>query len=130
MSLSFHHFGLACDNIPQTIDFLRRNGMLAQHGPIVYDPLQNADLCWCETVTGPAVELISGQVVAGLVKKGIHLYHSCWETSELDRSIADLQQQGAVLLTEVKPAILFAGRRVAFLATGIGLIELLEKPPA
>lgn len=130
MSLKFHHLGLACDNIPETLIFLRRNGMILRHESVIFDPLQNAQLCWVETVSGPAIELISGPAVAGLVKKGVHLYHSCWETSNLDQHVADLQTQGALLISEAKPAILFAGCRVAFLATSIGLVELLEAESA
>ena len=35
--------------------------------------------------------------------------------------------RGGVLVSEPKPAVLFGGRRVAFLYTRIGLIELLEE---
>ena len=101
--------------------------MLVMHGPICHDALQEADLCWVETAGGLPIELISGPVVAGLVKKGIYLYHSCWQTQDLEGSIADLQAQGALLISAAKPAVLFDQRRVAFLATEAGLVELLEQ---
>lgn len=127
MPLKFHHLGLACENIPAALEFLRHSGMLAHHGDIVRDELQDAELCWTETSGGPPIELVSGPVVSGLVRKGVHLYHSCWQTDDLAGSIADLQAQGALLVSPAKPAVLFGGRRVAFLATTAGLVELLEQ---
>ena len=127
MPLIFHHLGLACADIAETLEFFRRNGMLLRHGSILNDPLQDADLCWVETTGGPPVELISGPVVAGLIKKGIHFYHHCWQTQDLEDSLADLQAQGALLISPAKPAVLFDGRRVAFLSTPAGLLELLEQ---
>ena len=128
MPLAFHHIGLACPDIPTVLEFFRRNGMLVSHGPIQRDELQEADLCWVETTGGPPVELISGPVVAGLVKKGIYLYHSCWQTPDIEASVAELQAQGALLVSAAKPAVLFGQRRVAFLATAAGLLELVEQP--
>ena len=126
MQLEFHHVGLACDDIAQVLAFLQNNGMLNCHGTVQHDSLQEADLCWAELNGGPAIELISGPIVAGLVKKGIFLYHSCWQTDDLDACIADLQSQGALLISAAKPAVLFDGRRVAFMSTAAGLFELLE----
>ena len=118
--------GLACADIKEVLDFLKQNDMLLCHGNILRDELQDADLCWVETAGGPPIELICGPVVAGLVKKGIYIYHSCWQTDDLDVCISDLQSQGALLISTAKPAVLFDGKRVAFMATAVGLLELLE----
>ena len=73
------------------------------------------------------LEIVSGPVVQGFLDRGRPGYHVCFEVTDIDQSVAELIASGAHQVTRPSPAVLFGGRRVCFLATPIGLVELLEK---
>lgn len=125
--MKFHHLGLACKSIEETLDFLAANQAVLAKSRTVFDAEQQATLCMVTVAGGVELELISGKMVDGFVRKGIHLYHTCWVVSALEEAIWELQQQGALLISPPKSAVLFGGRRVAFLMGKIGMIELLEE---
>ena len=125
--MKFHHLGLACKSIEETVDFLAANQAVLAKSKAVFDAEQQATLCMVTVAGGMELELISGKIVESFVRKGIHLYHTCWEVPALEEAIRELQQQGALLISPPKSAVLFGGRRVAFLMGNIGMIELLEE---
>ena len=61
------------------------------------------------------------------VKKRQFLYHTCYETENLEEAIQAFEERDARLVSEPKEAVLFGMRRVAFLMTDMGLVELLEQ---
>jgi FkbH-like protein len=124
--LRFHHMGVACEDIARGIEFVRQQFQVESIGEPIHDPLQDAQLCLIQTRNGVSIELVAGPQVAGLLARGVTLYHTCFEVDELDQAIADAQSRGAALVSPAKPAVLFGGRRVAFLQTPVGLLELLE----
>jgi methylmalonyl-CoA/ethylmalonyl-CoA epimerase len=124
--MTFHHLGVACRDLRETIASFCRLHEGAQAGPLVFDPEQNATLCLVNAADGVTMEFISGPQVEKLVNKGVSYYHVCYETSELEQKIAALVELGALLVSPPKPAVLFNGRRVAFLHLPYGLIELIE----
>ena len=46
---------------------------------------------------------------------------------DIEKEISRFEEKGCVVVSELKPAILFGGKRVAFLMTPTGLIELVEE---
>lgn len=126
--MKFHHFGIACSDIEETLDYLRKTMDLAHVSDITYDPKQDASLCMIETSDGLNIELISGTPVKNMVKKGIQLYHSCYSVKNIDTAIEQQTSLGALLISAPKPAVLLNEERVAFLQTPLGLIELVEQP--
>jgi len=65
--------------------------------------------------------------VKNFLKKGISIYHICFEVNNLEKYIENLTNNGCILISSLTPAILFKGRKVVFLVTSMGfLIELLE----
>ena len=50
----------------------------------------------------------------------------CYQTKDIEKTAERLVSDGAVQISEIQPAVLFEGRKVCFLMTEIGLIELLE----
>ena len=123
--MKHHHVGCACKDIRKTGQKLK---LLfgAEIGDVIFDPLQNAELCMLTMPDGTFVELVSGQVVEAYLKKRTTYYHICYEVDNITSTIADLTQKGAIVVSPPKPAILFEGRAVAFLMTPMGLIELLQ----
>lgn len=133
IGLTFHHLGLAVQHPHEAVTFLRGLGYTV--GEAVFDAEQNVNLVMCTQARGPAVEIIypgggDGPVdsLVGRHAKGI-VYHACYETADLEASLAALDQIGtrATCVTPPKPAALFGGRKVSFYnIAGMGLVEILE----
>ena len=93
---------------------------------IYYDENQDVDVCLLTDESGINIELVKGKTVEKFVKNKQYLYHNCWEVIDIEKTIEVFCRSGAVLISEPKPPILFNYRRVAFLFTKIGIVELLE----
>lgn len=125
--MEFHHVGIACRNIQEEIISISKIHKILDISPIVFDREQKAELCIIKIAEGINIELISGEQVENLIKKRITYYHLCFKTDNIKIEIERLQNSGALLVSEPKPAILFENRKVAFLQVSYGLIELVEK---
>lgn len=125
--MKFHHIGVISKSIEKHLEKLARQYDIIETSSIVFDTMQNARVCMVYTTHNINIELIEGDVVKNLAKRGIEYYHICYEVDDLDKSTTTMLEKGAQLVAPPKPAILFEGRRVAFLYTTLGLIELLEK---
>ena len=125
--IKFRHLGIACHDIGLCKNFIKKVMVVVDESKIIFDEKQNASLCLLTLQGGVELELISGPVVADLVKKGITYYHTCYGAPDLEKAIALLKKTGEVIIvSEIKPGKLFNGRRAVFLYTPIGLVELLE----
>lgn len=124
----FHHNGIACEDIPSTLAEVRRMLPVRAVSEVVFDPLQKAELCMIELEGLPRIELVSGEMVQGLLAKGVSQYHVCYETEGLEQTVARFYDAGAFVVSPPRPAVLFGGRQVAFVQTAIGLVELLQAP--
>ncbi len=124
--MKLHHIGIATTNIEDTIERLKNNTDIESVSQTVYDPEQNANLCMVKIKYGTDIELIQGEVVSKMIKKGHYLYHLCWETEDIEAQIQQLINAGGMVVTPLKKSVLFDGRRVAFVMTNLGLTELVE----
>ncbi len=78
---------------------------------------------------GSRIELVSSEMVAGILKRGANVYHTCYEVfCSLEEAMDDLRETGALPISEPTVAVFFAGRRVVFMMCSIGILELLETP--
>lgn len=125
--LRFHHIGLATENIDESIEEMKNYFDIMDISDSVYDEKQDATLCMVTISDGTKIELISGNQVAKLVKKRQFLYHICYETDDIELQIKRFEELGSMVVSEPKEAILFGMKRVAFLMTNMGLVELVEK---
>ena len=123
--MKFHHIGIACRDINEQLKLIKILFPRAILKKTIHDPLQNADLCLI-IINELAIELISGKPVRKLVEEGITGYHICFSVSDIMKTINKFIDNGAIIVSSPKPAILFKNRKVAFLHTKLGLIELLE----
>lgn len=130
-SLKFHHFAVATDDAKLSSDYLAALGY--RRGANAYDPLQNVNLEMWHHDGMPDVELVwpsgtSGPVNTMLKKKGVGIYHVCYEVDDLAATVNSFRAKDLNFLevVEPRPAVLFGGRPVAFyLFEGFGLVELL-----
>jgi methylmalonyl-CoA/ethylmalonyl-CoA epimerase len=125
--MRLHHLGFACADLGAAREALLAQWPLWRAGAEMKDAGQDATLCLLSGPEGPAYELVAGPAVEGILKKGLALYHVCYEVDDLEAALAGLQAQGYRLVREPLPAPLFGGRRVAFVHGLLGLVELLER---
>lgn len=123
--MKFAHIGVACNSIEEEIENIKKIHRVNSISKIIFDEKQNAQLCILNIEDGLNIELISGKVVENIVKKGIKYYHICYEVESIEE---ELQRMGNDIkpISDIKEAILFDGRKVIFLMTSYGLIELVE----
>ena len=130
--LRFHHIGLAVPEPDVTFRFLELQGYT--EGNRVFDPLQGVNLAMRHHEIMPDFEVIwpgSGpSPIDKMIKRnGTMMYHCCYETDHVDRTLQVIADAGfdIVTISPPKPAILFGGREVSFhLIDKFGLIELLS----
>ena len=125
--MKLHHIGIAAENMEDMIAYVQAMFPVKKISDTVFDEKQNGSLCMITLEDDSKIELITGPVVAGRVKKRQFLYHTCYETEDLNKSMADFIEKGAVVISEPKEAVLFQLRKVAFLMTDLGIVELLER---
>lgn len=124
--MKFHHVGIATESIEEALAYVKKHFDVSEVSETVFDPNQNAYLCMVTMKDGMQMELISGEVVKSFVKKKQYLYHTCYEVKDIEQQIAKFEEDSFVM-SEPKEAILFHGKRVVFITTQIGLIELVEE---
>lgn len=122
-----HHIGVACRDIEEAAEYMKCTHSVLDDSGTVYDPEQGAYVRLFKVDDdGAAIELVSGPAVASVVRRGQSYYHVCYAVPDIREAIAKAKRAGAVEVSPPKPAILFGGRRVAFVYTAIGLVEFLE----
>ena len=56
MNLKFHHIGVACIKIERSIKIYKKLGYSSSE--IIYDPVQNVNLCFLKKKDSPMIELV------------------------------------------------------------------------
>lgn len=124
--LKLNHLGIATKNIKKAEKFVRNtHNVINSVGPI-WDPNLKANLQLFEICNGISIELVEGPVVSNLIKKGITLYHYCYEVDDINSKLSLLKKNGGLIIVQPTPALLFENRLVSFISTPVGLIELLN----
>ncbi|MDQ2925728.1 MAG: VOC family protein [Acidobacteriota bacterium] len=131
--LRLHHVGYATKDIGPSVEaYTARFGYEAATS-VIHDPLQTAlvqflhlpgEPTYLEFVApdGPQSKLVE------VAKRGGALNHLCYTSGPLEATIADLEHSGMKLISDPKPAIAFAGRRICWLLGADSLpIELVER---
>lgn len=132
-ALTLHHVGYAVKLIdPISATYVARFGYQVET-PVIHDPLQTAfvqflklpsDRAYLEFVApdGPESKLTAA------AKRGGGLNHLCYTCGPLESTIAQLEESGMKLISDPKPGIAFAGRRICWLLGEDPLpIELVER---
>jgi hypothetical protein len=133
--LEFHHFGLAVKSPDAAFRYLGDLGYRA--GTTCYDPLQKVNLAMRHHASMPAVEVIwpgnePSPIDRMLKRSDSMIYHLCYTSADVDRSVAALEEAGLEILPLglAQPAVLFDGLAVSFYnITGVGIIEIIAGVP-
>ena len=128
----FHHIGVAVHSIDATAAIYEDGGYTMSD--IIFDPIQNVNICWLTREGTPTVELLSpvdesSPVCKTLEKNGVTPYHTCYVVENIDEAAKKLRKDRYVMVSKPAEAVAFKGSRVAFFFNkNVGLIELVEEP--
>jgi methylmalonyl-CoA/ethylmalonyl-CoA epimerase len=129
-----HHIGFVVAEIHTGMTSFVRSLGAAWDGQVFEDPHQRVKVAFLTVRPGEAqIELVEpagedSPVMRFLHQKGGGMHHLCYEVPDLDRSLMDWKGRGALIAKRPKPAVAFAGRRIAWILTAEKLlIELLEE---
>ena len=125
--MKLHHIGIATKDIKVTKDYIKNLYPIVKETDIIYDANQDAELCMLTLEDGLGLELIMGEKVNSFVDKKQYIYHLCFEVEDIEEAISEYRRCRDIIMTNPTPAVLFDNRRVAFVFSKIGSIELVEK---
>lgn len=132
--LTFNHYGLAVKQDKEALTMLEALGYAT--GERIHDKLQNVYVRLCTAPGQPTIEIVQpgdegkSPVDSIISKYNELIYHACYETPDLGKTLASIEAAGlrCMTLSERKPAVLFGGRHVSFYRIlGWGILELLER---
>ena len=127
--LRVHHIGYLVKNAEKSAQTFEKLGYKRGQGG--YDPIQKADLLFLE-MDGMVVELIApkedSDIYPLLSKYKNTAYHICYQVSDMEATMAELQSQGyALFMAPVKAQVIGESAKVCFLMNrNVGIIELVE----
>jgi methylmalonyl-CoA/ethylmalonyl-CoA epimerase len=129
-----HHVGFVVESVEASAPAFARSIGAATVSQVFHDPLQRVDVLFLYPPGSPAIELISPPAVGGsaspvtsFLARGGGLHHICYEVSDLDQQISEMQTRRALVVRPPKPAVAFEGRRIAWVITAEKLlIEYVE----
>ena len=133
--LRLHHVGvLVADVAAATERYVRRFGYEVR-SELVHDPVQTAfvqflgfpgDSVYLEFVAPDG----AGSKLSNALKKGGGPNHLCYSTPHIDEAVHELLRTGMLLLQAPVMAVVFRGRKIAWLmGTDSVPIELVERGP-
>lgn len=129
--LRVHHYGLATDNLEQSMATLASLGY--RLGEIVFDPIQKVRVAFASRQDEAMIELIcdvdeNGPTRRMVTASGNGLYHICYEVDNMEETILSLRGNKFLLMHAPVPAEGCGGRRIAWMYNRyVGVIELLER---
>lgn len=132
-NLRHHHVGYATAEIePMVETYVRRYGY-ERSTEIIHDPQQTALVQFLK-LPGEAtyLEFVApdgpGSKLTAAAKRGGGLNHLCYTAGPLEAAIDHLEASGMKLISDPKPAVAFAGRRICWLLGADQLpVELVER---
>jgi methylmalonyl-CoA/ethylmalonyl-CoA epimerase len=133
---TLHHVGFVVASMAEQREEFALSTGAEPVGGIVHDPLQRVRVAFLAHPNGgPQFELVEPfgerSPVAAFAAHGGGLHHLCYEVDDLAGQLAAARGSGASVLRPPRPAVAFAGRRIAWVLTRRKLlVEFLERAPA
>lgn len=132
--MKLDHVGIVVKNLEAYGAAYASNLGLLVDSPIFHDPIQRVRVQFWSDGNGGRVELIEAasedSPVKRALEKGRGLNHLCYEVDDINARVQEAVNRGAILTSQIVPAVAFGGRRIAFLYfRELGLIEFVEANP-
>ncbi|MEM9337993.1 MAG: thioester reductase domain-containing protein [Bacteroidota bacterium] len=121
------HLGVVCENIEATEQLIKQLYEVRSQSRLVHDETENSHAVLYHLAGGLTIKLVSGGLMANYYPNEQSMSHVCYEVGDLESEIKQLLDEQCELIAEPKPTPLFDGRKVAFLNTPLGIVELLER---
>jgi methylmalonyl-CoA/ethylmalonyl-CoA epimerase len=131
--MRLHHIGIITEDIERSILSHRTLFGLEPITEIVEDPIQQVSVVLLSPPEGGVpIELIApladGSPISNLLKKGVRLYQLCYSVRDIDETLNEVRSKNAIIISKPSPAMIFGGRRVAFVYMPDGyIVEFLEE---
>jgi methylmalonyl-CoA/ethylmalonyl-CoA epimerase len=134
-TMKLDHIGIVVKKLESYGEAYASSLGLTVDSPIYYDPIQKVRIQFWSDGHGGRLELIEAasedSPVKQALEKGRGLNHLCYEVNDIEARVQEAANRGAILTSQIVPAVAFGGRRVAFLYfRELGLIEFVEANPA
>lgn len=129
--MKIHHFGYLTTSIENSFKEFSQLGY-TKVDKLYLDENRGIKIQFIRSVSGELIELIESasdkSVVNGLLPNATNkIYHICYYTSDMEKSIKNLEKRGFFLISAPQPAVALNNSNVAFLLSKYaGIIELYE----
>lgn len=129
--MKIHHFGYLTTSIENSLKEFSQLGYIKED-KLYLDKIRGIKIQFIRSASGELIELIESasdeSVVSGLLSNSTNkIYHICYFTSDIEKSIKNLKEMGFILISPPMPAIALNNSNVAFLFSRYaGIIELYE----
>jgi methylmalonyl-CoA/ethylmalonyl-CoA epimerase len=129
--MKLHHVGIVVKEIAAYGELYARLLGLTADSEVFHDPIQDVRVQFWRDERRSLLELIEpvgpDSPVWRDAQKGGGLNHLCYETTDIEHTVAESLQSGGMITKAIAPAVAFGGRRIVFLYfLELGLIEFVE----
>src|SRR5690242_534272 len=115
--MRLHHVGIVVKNLTEYGEAHARLLGLSADSEIIHDPIQKVRAQFWRDSQGALVELIEPDGPESPAwreaQKGRSLNHLCYETLDIEHSVKQFLEYGAMLTSGIVPGIAFGNRRIA-----------------
>lgn len=125
--MTFHHIGIAVDNIDSAKNSLTSIGFKPTTNKVI-DEKQKATLQMFSDSSSVSIELVEGPVVKDFLIYGtFKIYHVCFEVDDILNAVDSARKAGYIQITGYASAPLFSSRMVVFMMNNDEfIIEFLQ----
>lgn len=129
--MRIHHFGYLTTSIENSVKEFSLLGYVT-FDKLYLDKIRGIKIQFIRSLSGELIELIESasdkSVVQGLLSNSKNkIYHICYHTNDMEKTINYLEKKGFMLISPPQPAIALNNSNVAFLLSKhSGVIELYE----
>jgi len=132
--MKLHHIGKVVKNLEEAKRYYKETFGLDSIGEVVIDPIQKVEVLLIDTGYGEelTIELIcptgkDSPIHRFLKKNGEGLHHLSYRVEDIQESIKELREKGALVLGDVVPSKRHESPSVWLYTRTRELVELIEK---